>query len=272
VSNKRKLRGQDPKRIGPYGKDWEYVGRRDREARATRPDQIKAAVEAEHPGLNDQYDAAVAEALTKFGAAVRGEGDMPVRVQDQVCGLYRRVRVEALVTGKRSHCPHYTMETPCPAVALVSGYWICCRDCYARDRASLPPPPERDRWTCDLCGHYERGQVMTGINTLVGEVMLLLGVCWACDDRITGRARYREAVETAWPDNVWLGGDGPFAAVTFCCIEPGKPMTAVGLHETEAEARRALFALDLATCGDGCTRDHALFEITRDGQTTAMAR
>jgi hypothetical protein len=185
MSNRRKLRG----------KDWAPLSRRVGAVIDGRGTQLRAEIEAARPGFLDQLAAATAdgarasaELAAEIEAAGRGTGidprQVPRQILDQVHGLYMRV-ISELQAGERKHCGHISLDAPVPAIACVHADWIYCRRCYPR-KVTRPQLSEREEYTCDLCGTYRHGQTMDGIYPQMGPVMLLIGICPACSERIRG--------------------------------------------------------------------------------------
>lgn len=188
MSNRRKVRG----------KDWEPLSRSIRTITAGREAQFRAEAEVIAPGFLDQLAAASADGLRlhdRFRAAAREAGPagryhetdggkVPQPVLDQIHGLYLRVITE-LANGERKHCSHINLSAPRPAVACAHADWIYCRPCFARIRPARPHLTEREEHTCDLCGTWRPEQTMDGLYPQVGPVMLIVGICPRCKERIT---------------------------------------------------------------------------------------
>jgi hypothetical protein len=66
---------------------------------------------------------------------------------------------------------------------------------------------------------------------------------------------HRTAARRRWPNAAWILGSGPFASVARCGV------LTVMLHDTEADAIRALKLINGDACGHACYRDHALVNL-----------
>jgi hypothetical protein len=176
VSNRRKVRGRD----------WAPLSR---QIRALPADRMRAQIDAIAPGFRDQFDAATADS-SRFHARTRrvlvgtpgsyseaDPRDVPAPVLDQVTGLYLRVMTE-VASGEREHCGHISLQAPRPAIACVFAHWICCYPCAPR-YVTRPRLSEREEHTCDLCGTY-----LDGLYAQIGPVMLMIGICGPCKQRI----------------------------------------------------------------------------------------
>lgn len=71
------------------------------------------------------------------------------------------------------------------------------------------------------------------------------------------------AAKCCWPKHVWVQGDGPYATVSYCVQNRSRyaGYASVMLHQTEADALKAMEGIDAGGCGGVCTRMHEVFVL-----------
>jgi hypothetical protein len=86
-----------------------------------------------------------------------------------------------------------------------------------------------------------------------------------------GRAHrsWRAVAMCRWPRALWISGDPPisgpcYASVSDCPCFRRVGLTAI-LYATRAEAEAAKRVIDATACGGGCSRQHRVVEVMRDG-------
>lgn len=153
-------------------------------------EELLAAAEARRgSALSDQLAAAVTDATRgreRFTEVVRRtlpHGDIypDETALTAMFGHYLRI-VGALADGSINHCPHVGIRTPAPAIAAVFGDRVDCFDCYSPMRR--PHLSQIEDHTCDLCRGYVPDQTMHQLTPQVGPLLLLMGVCEPCIDRM----------------------------------------------------------------------------------------
>jgi hypothetical protein len=153
--------------------------------------QLDSIVEAASPGLNDQMQAAVAEAMAArtrgIATAERidpghyGEVVSDATARAQLYGHFLRV-ITGLAAGTVPHCPHISLTAPRPAIVVVFAPSIDCHACYRR--RPRPRLSDVEEHTCDLCRGYVPGQTIHCVLPQCGPYMLVAGMCDRCRDRL----------------------------------------------------------------------------------------
>jgi hypothetical protein len=80
---------------------------------------------------------------------------------------------------------------------------------------------------------------------------------------------WRSVALCRWPKALWISGNPPFDGPAFASVSDCPCFRRVGLtailHPTEARAEDAKALIDRFACGGGCSRQHRVVEVVRDG-------